>query len=87
MTVASSIQQFILTEIGADASRQSLDPNADLIEQRIIDSLAILKLVAFLESSFGIKVEDEDIVPENFQTLNSLAAFVERKTAASPRTE
>ena len=46
---------------------------------RIIDSLGLLKLVTFLEKSHGIQVNDEDIVPENFQSLNSMAKFVEQK--------
>lgn len=83
MAVADSIQRFIANELGVDSIRP-LEPETDLIEQRIIDSLAILRLVSFLESSFGITVLDEDIVPDNFQSLNSLAKFVELKTAAHP---
>lgn len=81
MMVADSIQRFIANELGDDSGRP-LELETDLIEQRIIDSLAILRLVSFLESSFGITVLDEDVVPENFQSLNSLAKFVELKTAA-----
>lgn len=83
MTIAQSIERFLLTEIAADFGKQSLDPDADLLEQRIIDSLAILKLVSFLEESCGIKVKDEDIVPENFQSLNSLVRFVEQRQRES----
>ena len=60
-----------------------IDPDTDLIEQRIIDSLAILKLVTFLEESCGIKVLDEEIVPENFQSVNTLVRFVEEKRRGS----
>ena len=77
--ISQDIERFLLAEVAADFGKQSIDPAADLIEQRIIDSLAILKLVTFLEESCGIKVMDEDIVPENFQSLNSLVRFVEQK--------
>jgi acyl carrier protein len=77
--IAEDIERFLLAEIAADFGKQSIAPDADLIEQRIIDSLAILKLVAFLEESYGISVLDEEIVPENFQSVNSLVRFVEEK--------
>jgi acyl carrier protein len=79
MTIINGVEKFLLTEIGADLGKQSLGPDEDLIEQRVIDSMGILKLVAFLEKSHGIKMMDEDIVPENFQSLNSIARFVEQK--------
>jgi len=77
--IAKDIEGFLIAEVSADFGKQSIDPDADLIEQRMIDSLTILKLVTFLEESCGIKVMDEDIVPENFQSLNSLVRFVEQK--------
>jgi acyl carrier protein len=83
MTIAQRIERFLLKEIGADLGNGTLDPNADLLEQRIIDSLAILKLVSFLEETFAIKVRDEDIVPENFQSLNCLVRLVEQRKQES----
>ncbi len=79
MTTSKNIEKFLLTEIAADFGKQSLDPDEDLLEQRIIDSMGILKLVVFLEKAHGIKVRDEDVVPENFQSLNSMVKFVEQK--------
>jgi acyl carrier protein len=79
MTIMGSIENFLLAEFAADLGTKSFDPDEDLLEQRIIDSLGLLKLVTFLEKSHGIQVNDEDIVPENFQSLNSMAKFVEQK--------
>jgi acyl carrier protein len=79
MTIINGVEKFLLTEIAADLGKQSLDPDEDLLEQRVIDSMGILKLVVFLEKTHNIKVMDEDIVPENFQSLNSMARFVEQK--------
>lgn len=50
----------------------------------IIDSTGVLELVAFLERTFDIKVNDEDIAPENLDTLAGIAAFVQRKRRAAP---
>ena len=51
----------------------------DLLDQRIIDSLGILRLVTYIEEAHGITIGDGEIVPENFQSLNSIAKFVEQK--------
>jgi acyl carrier protein len=79
MTDLENIERFLLSEIAADFGKQSLDPDEDLLEQRIIDSLGILKLVTFLEKAHGIQVADEDVVPDNFQSLNTIVKFVEMK--------
>jgi acyl carrier protein len=79
MTILEQVEGFLLTEVAVDFDKESLGPDSDLLELRIIDSLGILKLVLFLERTFGIQVEDEDVVPENFESLNIIAKFVEDK--------
>jgi acyl carrier protein len=51
----------------------------DLVHQGIVDSLATLKLVSFLEEHFGIQLDADDANPENLRTLPDIAALVERK--------
>jgi acyl carrier protein len=82
MDIISELEKYLLTEVAIDLdlSKKSLAPDENLIMQGIIDSLGILKLVSFMEKSFGIKVNNEEIIPENFQTLNALAEFVAKKT-------
>lgn len=79
MENVKNLEKFLLQEIAPDLGKQSLDPDEDLLGQRVIDSLGILKLVVFLEKAHNIQVADEDMVPENFQSLNSMARFVEQK--------
>jgi acyl carrier protein len=79
MRILESLEKFLLDEVAADLGKESLDPDEDLLEQGIIDSLGIMNLIAFLEKAFGIEVVDEEIVPENFQSLNSMVKFVEQK--------
>ncbi len=79
MTMREGLEKFLVTEIAADIGKRSLTPDEDLLEQRIIDSLGILRLVSYLEESQKIKILDGDIVPENFQSLNSIIRFVEEK--------
>ena len=52
-----------------------------LFENRIIDSLGILELVTYIEETFNLAVSDEDIVPENFDSINKLANYVSRRTS------
>jgi acyl carrier protein len=52
-----------------------------LIDAGLIDSTGVLELVGFLEQEFGIDVADEDLVPENLDSIARLAAFIDRKRA------
>ena len=79
MSIVNEIEKFLLTEIAADLGKESLAPDEDLLLQGVIDSMGIMKLTVFLEKTFGISVIDEDIVPENFQSLNSLKNYIEQK--------
>ena len=49
----------------------------------MIDSTGILELVSFLESQFCIVVEDEELIPDNLDSINKIAAFVEKKVICS----
>jgi acyl carrier protein len=80
--VERKVRGFILDKFPA-ARKKGLNDTVNLLESGIIDSLGILELVTFLEQQFGIQVEDDELVPENFQTTGTLAAFVERKGGRS----
>lgn len=79
MKTLDVLEKYLLTEVVADLGKNSLDPNEDLLEQGIIDSLGIMRLVLFLEESYGIQVDDQDITPENFQCLSSMVKYVEKQ--------
>jgi acyl carrier protein len=56
-----------------------------LLENSIIDSTGVLELIAHLESTYGLSIDDEDLVPENLDSINRLVRFInDRKTAAAP---
>lgn len=79
MSVAVEVEKFIVEEIALGTGIESVGHDDDLLAQDVIDSLGIVELVAFLESRFGIKVGDDDLLPENFSSVNSVVAFVEKK--------
>jgi acyl carrier protein len=61
----------------------SLTDSASLLDMGVVDSTGVLEIMGFLESTFGIAVEDDEIVPDNLDSIERIAAFVERKRAAS----
>ena len=79
MDALEKLQKFLLTEIAGDLGKETLAPDEDLLEAGIIDSMGIMRLITFMEGNIGIKVMDEEIVPENFQSLDRMVKFVEQK--------
>jgi len=52
-----------------------------LLDKGIIDSTGVLEIVTFLENTFGIQVEDEEIIPSNFDSINNINSYLSRKLA------
>ena len=58
--------------------------NADsFLDRGIVDSMGVLELVGFLEESYGITVEDQELIPDNLDSIDGVVRFVERKLQAS----
>jgi acyl carrier protein len=77
-TLETQIREFIIRKFPSARSRELTRMEA-LLENGIIDSLGVLDLVSFMEETFAITVTDEELLPENFQTIERLAKFVEGK--------
>jgi len=76
--VESRIRFFILKKFPTTRKRALKDCDP-LLESGIIDSLGVLDVVRFLEEAFMIKVEDEELTPDNFGSVQLLTSFVQRK--------
>ena len=70
-----------------DNNRGSLPPITDPDESLQLDSLSVIRLVAFLENDFGYRIEDEELIAENFTTLRSLGELLATKTPTAPAAE
>lgn len=81
MQIASQLRDFISTNYYI-APNTRLEEVESFLGNGILDSTGVLELVTFVEAKFGVKVHDEELVPENFDSLAALAAFVERKVGA-----
>lgn len=75
------IKQFILSDLIKDGSATELDNDENLIDSGVVDSLGIMKLVAFLEKSFKIAVSDDEILLDNFETIDAISGFLSSKTS------
>ncbi len=78
VTTKSEIRQFIADRFlfGDD---KKLGDDDSLLEAGIIDSTGILELIGHLEQRYGIKVNDDELVPENLDTIAAIAAFLAKK--------
>lgn len=77
--IAQLLREHILQEIAYDRSDLSLTNDFALIEQGVIDSMGILRVVTFLEEKFAIAMEPADLMLENFATIDAMTTFIMRK--------
>jgi acyl carrier protein len=80
--VEPDIKKTITTFIGNYLIKDTvstLDEDASFLEDGLIDSVGVLELVAFLEETYGFRVEDEEINPANLDSVNKLVAYVQSK--------
>ena len=76
--VKEKVRAFVL-EYAAGKGLTEVKDDEPLLTTNIIDSLGSFRMIAFLEETFPLTIEDTDMVPENFQTLNDIESFVAGK--------
>jgi acyl carrier protein len=79
VSTAETIERFLVDELAAAEPDGQIAHDEDLLAAELIDSLGIQELVTFLERTYGIKVQDDDLVADNFRSVEKIAEFVERK--------
>ena len=77
--IQTTIMDFIKENFIMGRSDVVLDPEVSMIESGIMDSTGVLELVEFLETTFNIKIEDEELIPENLETVNNIITFLKTK--------
>lgn len=83
MSVQTNLRTFIVENFLFGDTSVDLGDDVSLIEAGIVDSTAILELVAHVETTYGVTVNDAEIVPANFDSLNRIAAFVAARGGVS----
>lgn len=80
MNKLQTVREYVVASfLFGDGSR--LQDTTSFLQEHVIDSLGILELIAFLEETYGITIEDHELIPENMDSLVNVAAFLERKLA------
>lgn len=80
--IKQQVRAYILDNFLMGAQGASFGDADSFMEQHVLDSTGFLELITFLEETYSIKVDDEEMVPENLDSLDNVDAFVQRKLAA-----
>lgn len=76
VTVKEHIRQFVLEDLAGRKGISEFSDDEPLIQNGVVDSLGIFRLVAFFEEHFGLRVPDEEINADNFQTILTMEQYV-----------
>lgn len=79
-SVQNTIREFLITELFYDQEIDQIGAEDSLADYGL-DSLGVFKTVAFCEENFGIRIPDEEVLPDNFQSIRAIAELVERISA------
>ena len=84
-SIEVEVQRYVVEHLLFGRSEVELRGDTSFLESGIIDSTGVLELVQFLEETFQVKVEDEDLIPANLDSVNALTRFVENKYSESAK--
>jgi acyl carrier protein len=86
MSNIDTVREFIVENF-LFGDGQQLQDDTSFMENGIIDSTGILELITFLEEKYEIKIEDDELIPENLDNLQNVARFIDRKMNPSLASE
>jgi len=81
LTIEQQIRYFIIETFLFGESNDGLKDRDSLLETGVIDSTGVLELITFIEETYKIKVEDEELIPENLDSIANASDFIRRKRA------
>jgi len=77
MSLTQDLIRFIEENLLEDSDGVSIDENELLIDRGIIDSIGLMKIMLFIEDKTNLRVPDDEVMPENFQTVSSIVRMVD----------
>ncbi|MFD3514379.1 phosphopantetheine-binding protein [Streptomyces sp. NPDC058657] len=86
MSNVDTIKNFVITEFLPGTPASELASDHDLLNDGVIDSLGVLKLIAWVEDRFQVAVGDDDLDPNNFRSVEAIDTFIAEARAAAPAT-
>ena len=77
-TIRKKVKQYVLQE--AFAEKNKIQNDSLIFKEGYFDSMGFMRLITFIEEEFGIKTVDADLIEENFESINAMTDFIDRKT-------
>ena len=84
MDVERSVREFLKDNVVVRQNDAEISADQSLLDSGILDSASILELVSFLEGRFDFVIADDELLPENFETINAIVALVDAKGGSGP---
>jgi acyl carrier protein len=81
--IEQEMRQFIVDNFLFGDNESKFSNDDSFLDRGMIDSTGVLELVAFLEEKYGIKIKDNELVPENLDSISCLVRFIDRKSRAT----
>jgi len=81
VTMKKIIRHYIMENLLFTEDESILQDSSSFLDEGIIDSTGVMEIILFIEETFGIKVNDDEMLPANLDSVDNLAAFVQRKQA------
>lgn len=82
MDVRAQLKEFVVENFMMGQDGTELSNSGSLLELGIIDSTGVLELVGFLEETFAITVEDDDLIPDNLDSIDNLVNYIQKKNGS-----
>ena len=80
MTIEAQIKAYIAKNLLFSGNGFKYSDDDSFLEEGIVDSQGVMELVAYVEDTFHVSVEDKDIIPDNFDSVNRLASYILQKS-------
>ncbi len=77
MKLTREIKEFIVSEYIPETAPEDLDSSYDLLDTGVVDSLGLLRLIQWVGDRYGIAIDDIEISPDNFRSVNAIREFIE----------
>jgi len=82
MSIENKLRRYVLENFLFTGDQDALANADSFLEKGILDSTGIMELILFVEEEFGFRVAEEEMIPENLDSIDNLVAFVQREQAA-----
>jgi acyl carrier protein len=80
LEIKSKLREFITENFLFGSDEDGFDDDDSFLDNGIIDSTGVLELVSYIEEEFEMEVRDEELVPDNFDSLNKLVSYIQNKS-------